>query len=148
MVKVIFLENLEENKVGDIKNVADGYARNYLIPRGVVEIASDAKVKELESKMAKLKKEEAEKVEAAKKIADKVAKEKIVIEEEVNEDGHLYGAVTPKEIAEFLASKGYEIDGSDIVMEESIHEPGEYEVEARVGHGVETSLKVVVKRKE
>ncbi|MDD3480833.1 MAG: 50S ribosomal protein L9 [Patescibacteria group bacterium] len=148
MVKVIFLENLEENKVGDIKNVADGYARNYLVPKGIVEIATEGKVRELESKMAKLKKEEAEKVAAAEKIAGKITKEKIVIEEEVNEDGHLYGAVTPKEVAEVLADRGYEIDGSDIIMEESIKEPGDYEVEVRVGHGVETKLKVVVQRKE
>jgi len=147
MVKVIFLQNMGDNKIGDIVNVADGYARNYLLPKKIVELATDDKVKELESKMTKLKKEEEAKVEAAKKIAAKLEKEKFELEEEVNDEGHLYGAVTPKEIAELLETKGYDIDGSDIVMEESIKEPGNYEITTRVGHGVEATIKISVKRK-
>ncbi len=147
MVKVIFLQNMGDNKIGDIVNVADGYARNYLLPKKIVELATDDKVKELESKMTKLKKEEEAKVEAAKKIATKLEKEKFELEEEVNDEGHLYGAVTPKEIAELLETKGYDIDGSNIVMEESIKEPGNYEITTRVGHGVEATIKISVKRK-
>lgn len=148
MTKVIFVENVEENKIGDIKNVANGYARNYLVPRGLAELASDSKIKELEAKMDKLKKEESEKVATAQKVADKIKKEKIQLEEAINDDGHLYGAVTPKEIAEYLKEKGYEIDGSDIVMEDSIKTPGDHEVLVRVGHGVETTVIVSIVRAE
>lgn len=148
MVKVIFLENVGEEKIGDIKNVADGYARNYLIPNKIAELATDEKIKEIESKMAKLKKEEAEKVATAKKVAEAISKEKFVLTEEVNEEGHLYGAVTPKEIAELFTEKKYEIDGSDIVLENPIKDPGDYEVTVRVGHGIETGVKFSVKRKE
>jgi large subunit ribosomal protein L9 len=132
--------------VAEIKDVADPYARNFLIPNNIAEIATEAKVKELEAKIVKIKKEEEKNVEEAKKIVDRLVAAKIVLKEEVNEEGHLYGAVTPKEIAEHLSEKGYEIDGADVVMEDSIKEIGEYEVIVRVGHGVETPLKIKIEK--
>lgn len=145
-MRVIFLENHEDYKVGDVREIADGYARNFLIPKGVVKVATDEEIKNLEGKIKKLQAEEEKHVAEAQKVADKLAAEGLLITEEVNEEGHLYGAVSAKEIAEALAEKGYEIDGSDVVMEDSIHELGEFTVVIRVGHGVETELKVKVER--
>jgi large subunit ribosomal protein L9 len=102
MVKVIFLENVEDHKVGDIKEVAPGYARNYLFKQNLAKLATDEEVKNLESKIKELQKEEGKRVEDAQKTADKLAKEKIVLTEEVNEEGHLYGSVGAKEIADKL----------------------------------------------
>lgn len=146
-MKVIFIENHEDHKVGDVKEVANGYARNFLIPRGIAKMATDEELKRLEKEIAKLKAAEEKNVSDSQKLAEKISKEALLITEEVNEEGHLYGAVTPKEIAEKLIEKGYEIDGSDIVMEESIHSLGRFDVTVRVGHGVETILKVKVERK-
>lgn len=148
MVKVIFLENHENYKIGDIKNVTDGYARNFLIPKGIAELATKEKQKEIKQKIEKLKKEEEKKINEAKKIAEKIAKEKIVIEKEVNEEGHLYGSINPKEIADIINQKEYEIDGSNIVIPESIKEPGKYEIEVRVGHGVSAKLNINIKGKK
>jgi len=145
-MKVIFIENHEDRKVGDVHEVADGYARNFLLPRGIAKVATEEEIKNLEGKIKKLQAEEEKHVSESQKIADKIAAETLVIVEEVNEEGHLYGSVTPKEIAEVLAEKGYEIDGADIVMEESIHELGEFPVIVRTGHGVETEIKVKVER--
>jgi len=145
-MKVIFIENHEDRKVGDVHEVADGYARNFLLPRGIVKVATEEEIKNLEGKIKKLQAEEEKHVAESQKIADKIAAETLVIVEEVNEEGHLYGSVTPKEVAEVLAEKGYEIDGADIVMEESIHELGEFPVIVRTGHGVETEIKVKVER--
>lgn len=147
-MKVIFLENLEDHKIGDVKEVSDGYARNFLLRRGIAEIATAEKVKEVEAKMSKLKKEEAEKVKEAKELVAKLKKENIILLAEVNEEGHLYGSLSAKEVAEKLEEMGYEIGGEDIEMEESIKELGEYEVLVKVGHGVETNLKVKVDRAE
>jgi large subunit ribosomal protein L9 len=105
MVKVIFLENINEYKVGDIKNVADGYARNFLIPQGIAKLATESEVKNVESKIKKIQAEEAKKVEEAEKVAAKIASTKIILKEEVNEEGHLYGAITAKEISEALKIK-------------------------------------------
>ncbi len=146
-MKVIFLENLEEYKVGDVREIADGYARNFLLPRGIVKLATDEEVKNLETKIKKLQAEEGKHVAEAQKVAESIAKKPLVIAEEVNDEGHLYGAVTPKEIAEALTTNGFTTDGADVVMEESIHSLGEYTVIVRVGHGVETPLRVTVKRK-
>lgn len=147
MTKVIFLENLEENKVGDVKNVADGYARNYLVPRGIAELATDSKIKELEGKIEKIKAEEQKNVKKSQEIAEKISKTRIVLEEEVNEEGALYGAVSAKEIADFLQSKKFDIETPDVIIEEPIKELGEFEIGIKVGHGVETTVKVSVTRK-
>lgn len=147
MVKVIFLENINEHKVGDIKSIPDGYARNFLIPKGIAKLATDAEVKNIESQIKKLQSEEAKKVTEAEKVAEKMSQTKLTLSEEVNEDGHLYGAVTAKEISEHLKTKKFEIDPSEIVIEEPIKELGEYEITVKVGHGVEADLKIVVKRK-
>lgn len=146
-MKVIFIENHEDHKVGDVKDVADGYARNFLLKRGIAKIATKDEMEKLEGEIKKLQAEEEKHVAEAKKLAEKIASETLSISEEVNEEGHLYGAVTPKEIAEKLAEKGFEIDGSDIVMEESIHSLGDFNAIVRTGHGVETELKIKVERK-
>ncbi len=146
-MKVIFLENLNEFKVGDIKNVPDGYARNFLIPRGIAEIATESKIKELETKIEKIKKDEEQRVSEANKLAERISGLKITLTEEVNEEGHLYGAITAKEISEALSKNGIEIEPANIIIEEPIKELGESEIVVKVGHGVESTLKISVKRK-
>lgn len=148
MVKVIFLENIEDNKVGDIKEVSEGYARNFLLRRGKAEIATEAKLKEVEAKLSKIKKEEAENVKKAKELADKIKKLNLVMAEEVNEEGHLYGSVTNREIADALEAKKIEIDPANIEVLEPIKEIGKHEINVKVGHGVETTLTVEIKRAE
>lgn len=148
MVRVIFLENIEDNKVGDIKEVADGYARNFLFKRNIAKIATEEEVKNLESKIVKLKKEEEEKVKKASDLAKKLEKETVVLAEEVNEEGHLYGSVTNREIAEKLTEMKYEIEPGDIEVLDPIKELGEYTVNVKVGHGVETTIKVKIERKK
>ena len=145
-MRVIFLENIEDNKVGDIKEVADGYARNFLLKRGIAKVATDKEVKNLETKIEKLKKEEETKVKEAEKIGDKISKEKIKVAEQVNEEGHLFGSVSNREIAEKLIEAGYEIEAGDIEIDEPIKELGEYEVLIKTGHGVETKAKITVER--
>jgi large subunit ribosomal protein L9 len=147
MVKVIFLENIDGSKIGDIKDVADGYARNFLFKKGIAKIANPQEVEEINSKLAKLKKEEEKRVIEAQDTAEKMKKEIITLEEEVNEEGHLYGAVTNREITEKLTSLGYEVESANVEIEETIKELGEYPVKIRVGHGVETEVTIKVTRK-
>lgn len=148
MVRVIFLENIEDNKAGDVKVVADGYARNFLFRRGVAKVATEEELKNLETKIEKIKKEEEEKVKGAEKLSQKLSKEVLTLEEEVNDEGHLYGSVTNREIAEKLHEAGYEIDSGEIEVLDPIKEIGEYTVNVKVGHGVETKLKVKIDRKK
>jgi large subunit ribosomal protein L9 len=146
MVKVIFLENIEDNKVGDVKEVADGYARNFLFRKEIAKLATDEEVKNLEGKIAKLKKEEEGKVKEAEKLGEKLAKKKIVLTEEVNEEGHLYGSVGNKEIAAKMEEAGFEIESGQIEIEEPIKTLGDHEILVKVGHGVEQKITITVER--
>lgn len=146
MVKVIFLENVEDNKVGDVKEVADGYARNFLFRKGIAKLASEEEIKNLEGKIAKLKKEEEGKVKEAEKLGEKLAKHKFVLKEEVNEEGHLYGSVGNKEVAEKMTEAGFEIESGQIEIEEPIKELGTHEILVKVGHGVEQKVTITVER--
>lgn len=148
MVKVIFVENVEDYKLGEVRDVPDGYARNFLVKRGLAKIATESEVKNLEEKISKLQKEEEKKVKAAQDLADKLQKSKVTLTEEVNEEGHLYGAVTNREVGEKLEEMGFELDPANIVIEEPIKELGDHEVLIKTGHGVETAIKITVERKK
>lgn len=147
MVKVIFLQNINNYKVGEIKEVPNGYARNFLIPKEIACLATKEKIASLETKIKKLKSEEEKKVKIAEKIAEKIAKEEITLKEEVNEEGNMYGSVTAKEVSEALKKNNLEIEASMVVMEEPIKNLGKHTIKIAVGHGVETNLKLNVVRK-
>lgn len=147
MVKVIFLENIEDYKIGDVREVPDGYARNFLFRKGIAKVATENEIAEIQSKMKQFEKEEAQKVVEAEKIAEKITKLKLALPKEVNEEGHLYGSVTNKEIADALETKKFEIDPANIVIEEQIKELGPTTVLVKVGHGIETELKLEITRK-
>jgi large subunit ribosomal protein L9 len=114
MVKVIFLENVEDSKVGDIKDVADGYARNYLFPNKLAVVASDEEMKSLESKIEKMKKEEEKKVAEVESVKEKIESLTLDIEAMVGEENKLYGSITNTDISEALAKKKIEVDKHDI----------------------------------
>jgi large subunit ribosomal protein L9 len=138
------VENLGVN--GDVVRVKPGYARNFLVPRGLASIATRANVKLIEhqkemarQKMAKLRSEQ-------QKIATELEKVVVMIAKEAGEEGKLYGSVTATDVAEGLARKGYEVDKKKLVMpEETIKEVGSYEVGVRLLQGVVAKVKVEVK---
>lgn len=148
MTKVIFLQNVEDYKVGDVKEVSEGYARNFLFKRGFAEVASEEKMKEIEGKLSKIKKEESENVAKVNKIAEKLKNTKIELIEEVNEEGQLYGSVGVKEIADAINEEKFEIDGSAIEIEEPIKALGVHEINVKLGHGVEVKINITVNRKK
>ena len=148
MVKVIFLENLEDHKIGDVRDVPDGYARNFLFKKGLAKIATVEEIKELERKIGKLKKEEEEKVKKAEADAKKIQALKLETTEEVNEEGHLYGSVNPKEVSEVLNSNGFDIDAASIEIPEPIKSLGVHKIVIKVGHGVEIETSITINRKE
>ena len=145
MVQVIFLENVEQNNVGDVKNVPDGYARNFLFKKNLAVMATPEEMKKIESRLEKIKKEEEKKVAEAEKLAEKLAAVEITLEMQIGEGGKLYGAVTNKDVAEKLAEKGFEIDRHSIEFPENIRETGEHKAHIKLGHGVSTDVIIEVK---
>lgn len=115
-------------KTGQIKNVKDGYARNYLIPQGLAVLATSLAVQELEKQQAKIKKQ-----------AQKIEKMKINIELVIGETGKAFGAVTAKDIAQKL-----NLDKKQVLLEEPIKKPGEYKIAIDLGQGIRPQLSLHV----
>src|SRR6056297_2311627 len=99
---------------GDIVEVADGYARNYLIPRGYAVRATESEKKRLRHEIEKAKKRKAEKTEQAKKLKAKLEDERFIFPVKAGEKGKLFGSVTTKDISEKASEEGYEIDKRNI----------------------------------
>lgn len=144
-MKVILKEDIESlGKAGDAVKVADGYARNYLIPKGLAVEASSKNVKVLEQeKKLVLQKLEKQK-KAAEAMAAKAAGIVCVIKRRIGEQDKLFGSVNPKDIEAALKESGLEIDRKWIILEEPIKVLGDYPVKVKFPGGVAAEIKVSV----
>ena len=149
-MQVILKKDVQNiGEVGDLVNVKDGYARNYLIPNSLAEIATPGALAQRERNIARIK-AKAEKLHqdalAAKEEIEKI--EKITLSARAGESGKLFGTITTKKLSEELLAKcGMEIDKKKIQMEESIKSFGVYEVKVKLHPKVTGTLKVKVKEK-
>jgi large subunit ribosomal protein L9 len=146
MVKVLFLENTEHQNVGDIKQVPDGYARNYLIPKGIAVLATPEEVSKQEKKIEKIKAEEEKLTAKMTDLAEKIEAKPISITAQAGDEEKLFGAVTNKDIAEALEKAGFEIEKQQVEVLEPIHTLGEHEALVKLGHGIHATVKVIVER--
>jgi large subunit ribosomal protein L9 len=144
-MKVVFLQNVEgSGRTGEIKEVADGFARNFLLPRRLAAPATPDAVKRAEALAAAEARRQAELDDQARTLAEKLTAP-IVITVRAGEQGRLYGSVTAGDIAE-EASKlaGQEVDRRLLVLEEPIKEVGIYEIPLRLTQNVDATLMVEV----
>ena len=143
-MKVLLIKDVKGlGKAGEIKNAKDGYARNFLIPKGYAKLATDEVIKEWQEEQKR--KEEELKKELAKlnELKEKIESVTLHIKHKLGANGQLYGAITNKEVAEHLKEKGIEIDKKHIDMKQ-IKTVGEYTVDVKLGHGIHAKLKLVV----
>ena len=144
-MKVILRQDVEKlgNK-GEIKNVSEGYARNFLLPKNLVFAATEANIKLIEAD----KKKQALKLEKQKnefiKLADNIKKVSLTISKQVGEENKMFGAVTSDDIAEALKSEGIEIDKRKIELAEPIKSLGVYSVDIKLHSEVTATVKVWV----
>jgi len=144
-MKVILIKDVENlGGIGDVKEVADGYARNFLIPKGYAEIATKTAMEKAEK--IKIKKEEQAKkdLKNIEGMAEKLEEVSVVIKSKADESGKLYASIKTGEISKELGKKGFEINENKIVIEEPIKEVGDYEVIINLEHGLETRIGVIV----
>jgi len=148
-VEVVLKESLEHlGSIGDVVRVRRGYARNYLLPRGLAVVASRGNVRQIEhekevqaQRVAKLRAEQEHLLEELGKVVVMVAKE-------AGEDGKLFGSVTSSDVIEGLKAKGVEteIDKKKLIMpDHPIKEVGSYEVGVKLPYGLTATVKVEVK---
>ena len=143
-MKVILLSDVKGlGKAGDIKEVKDGYARNFLLPRKLAVLATPEAVKEFEAKKAEEEARIKAEIEEINKIKEALESKKLVIRHRLGANGQLIGAVTNKEIAEKLKEAGFDIEKKQI-EHTSIKAPGEYTVDIKFHHGIHAKLPVVV----
>lgn len=145
-MKVILLENIKAlGKKGDIKEVAEGYARNYLIPKKLVVEATPANMKRLEEEKARLKLREIQEEREARKLAERLQGLVLTFTAKAGEGGKLFGSITSKEICDELCKKTkIEIDKKKLELPEPIKTMGRHQVTVHLYRGVTANLEVEV----
>ena len=144
-MKVILQKDIPNlGEAGDIKEVAGGYARNFLLPKKLVLVANDSSQKAAvhQRKLIKIKKDKRKK--QSETLMETLAGLDIQIGAQVGEEEKLFGSVTSMDIARKLKDLGHEIDRRKIHLEEPIKKVGEYEVPVKLDEGVAAKLKVTV----
>jgi len=144
-MEVILREHVDNlGKRGEIVKVADGYARNYLLPRKLALPATDGNRKHVERERRIVEAREAAEKVQAEAIAARLAMIDITITRRVGETDQLYGSVTAVDIADYLKDKGFEIDRRKLILPEPIKAIGEHTVPLKLHREVTVPLKVRV----
>lgn len=133
---------------GDLVNVADGYARNYLLPRKLAVTASEGHRKVVEQEKASAVRREASERGDAEKLAALLAGVTLTITCKAGEGDHLFGSVTSLDVAEALAAKGFQIDRRKVHLDDPIKYLGEYEVPLRLHREVTAAVKLQIIKEE
>ena len=143
-MKIILLQDIKGlGKRGDIKEVAEGYARNFLFGKKLAEMATNGGVKKVEViKMKQAEKEQMD-LEKTQELASQLEGRAITINAK-EKNGKLFGAVHIKDLVKELKSESIVIPESAIILDSPIKELGEYEVRIELDHGIETSIMVLV----
>ncbi len=144
-MQIILRQDVEKlGAAGELVNVKDGYARNFLVPRKLAYVATAGAMKRMEQEMKQIvKKMEIEKL-SLQELAAKISELSVTIPMRVGEESRLYGSVTGAKIAEGLGNQGYKIDRHSIVLDEPIRTLGSHEVVVKMKHGVTANVKVNV----
>lgn len=133
---------------GDIVDVANGYARNYLIPKGIAVRSDNATLKTLEVRKEKIMARRVKDKKSAEQVGEKISQMIVNLRRKSGEGDRLYGSVTSRDIAQELEKGGVVIDRRKIVLEGAIRALGEFEVSVKLYPEVIARLKVVVDKEE
>ena len=143
-MKVLLTKDVKTlGKAGEIKEVADGYGKNFLIGKGLALHATTEVLNKWKSEQKKQAEKEAKEIADAKELAEKLNATKLTIKHKIGANGHLIGSVTNKEIAEALHGQfSIEIDKKNISVDKKFKSVGIYEVDCKLGHSIHATLKV------
>jgi large subunit ribosomal protein L9 len=140
-MKVILLKDVKAlGKAGEVKEVKDGYGNNFLIGRGLAQLASKENIRKLDAKNQKLKEEEENLLNEYKKIKENIEKNTFTMIHKLSKNGSLYGAITKNEIASFLEDKNILIDKKSMDIKSPIKTSGIHSIDINLGHGIHAIL--------
>jgi large subunit ribosomal protein L9 len=144
-MEVILKEDIPNvGKMGEVVRVRDGYARNYLLPRGLVLVANKKNLKGFEHQKQVVQSQKARVVNQAQALAEKLSQVSLVIQVKAGEEGKLFGSVTTLDIEKALKAKGIEIERRKIHLSEPIKVVGDYQVPVRFTSEVQANVQVSV----
>ncbi|MBF88880.1 MAG: 50S ribosomal protein L9 [Candidatus Marinimicrobia bacterium] len=144
-MEVILKEKVDKlGDVGELVRVKDGYARNYLIPKGLVVKATPGNLKVIENLKLHIAQRKTKEASQHQLIADKLSKLKLTVPVKVGDDDRLFGSVTAITINELLVDQGFKIDRKSIYLEDPIKSLGLHNVTIKLHPDIKTELKVYV----
>jgi large subunit ribosomal protein L9 len=148
-MRIILQEDVEKLGMrGQVVEVAEGYARNFLLPRKLGLEASAGNMKRLEKMRAVFAKKEATEKEAAQKLAELLAGVSVELSRRAGENDQLFGSVTSADVSDALAAQGYNVEKRKIALADPIKVVGEYEIPVKLHREVTATLKLSVKKEE
>jgi len=145
-MRVVLLKDVKRlGTVGEVRSVADGYARNYLIPRGLAVPATDAALEQVKAEAATMRRRASQEQDQAKTLAERIDGAEIVFQAKAGETGRLYGSITNGDVAERLAEiAGEPVDKRKIQLEEPIKDLGSSDVQVKLHGDVVAHVTVIV----
>jgi len=144
-MQVILLEDIEKlGKKFDIKEVADGYALNFLIPKGMAKKATKETLKWLKFQKENLAKKSEDELKKTQDFASSIDGQEIMLPVKIGEEGQLFESITSQKIAEKLKELGFEVKKTQINLPEPIKEMGEFPVKIKFEHNLEAEIKLIV----
>ena len=144
-MKIILNENIETlGKIGDIVSVKKGYARNYLFPKGLAQLATDKNIQSTQKLIDMREKKDAINRSNLEALAKKLNTLTLKFELQAGEDDKLFGSVTSNMISDSIKEQGYKIDKKEIQLSEPIKHLGKHDVEIHLGHDLSANIKVKV----
>lgn len=132
-------------KAGDVKNVSDGYARNFLIPKGLAVTASDVLLQDVQNRQQSDAARATRRKEHAEQIAAKLTANPVRLKAKAGDTGRLYGSITNADVAKGISKIiGEDFDKRQVLMERPIRETGKFSVDLKLDEGVRSQVQVVV----
>jgi len=146
-MKVLFKKDVPDvAKAGQVKDVADGYARNYLIPRGLAVAATSNALKQVADLQAVAARHAAEEEQVARELKDRLEAQPIVIEAKAGSQGRLYGSVTTADVAGAIQRQvGASVDRRELEIADPVRQVGSYQVAARLHRAVTATVTIEVR---
>ena len=146
-MKVILTTNIKKlGKIGEIVNVKEGYARNFLFPQKMALRENKKNLEYYQNIQDELKNKENLKLDEAKKLLEDIKKIQILFKKEADEKDQLYGSISKKEILSFLSDENIKVLSDDIKLIEPIRTLGEHTIEINPYEGISETIKIIVKK--
>ncbi len=145
-MQVIFIQNVAGiGKIDDIKEVSEGYARNFLFAKNLAQPATKQVLADLKARKNRQVKDHETELRTEQGVAEKLEGYELSLKEKVSAGGALYAAVGPQKISEVLAGKGFKINKDQIIFK-PIKEVGEYKAKIKFQHGLEAEISIIVSK--